>query len=82
MEHEDSVELLIFDVVMPKRNGKEAYEAIRAVKEGIKVLFISGYTGDVVLDKGVATESNYLSKPITAEELLRKVRNLLDENGP
>lgn len=79
MEHKDFIKLLIFDVVMPKRNGREAYEAIRAVKEDIKVLFISGYTGDVVLDKGVATESNYLSKPVTGEGLLRKVREVLDE---
>jgi hypothetical protein len=46
----------------------------------VKVLFTSGYTGDVVLDKGVHDESiNFISKPLLPDELLWKVREVLDK---
>ena len=80
MEHKDKIDLLLFDVVMPGKNGKEAYEEIRALRPDIKVLFTSGYTGDVVLIKGISDEAiNYISKPLTPFELLKKVREVLDK---
>lgn len=80
VEHNDEINLLLLDVVMPKRNGKEVYDAIRRVRPGVKALFTSGYTGDVVLIKGVRDEAiNYISKPLTPKELLKKVREVLDK---
>ncbi|MCX5813430.1 MAG: ATP-binding protein [Proteobacteria bacterium] len=79
MEHKDSVVLLILDVVMPRKNGKEVYEEIRKIKSHIKVLFTSGYTGDVVLEKGIHDEAvDFISKPLSPDELLLKVREVLD----
>jgi PAS domain S-box-containing protein len=78
-EHRDEIKLAILDVVMPEKNGKEAYEEIRTMKYDIKALFMSGYTSDVVLAKGVfAKAPYYIAKPIAPNELLRHVRNILD----
>ena len=79
MEHKDEIDLLLLDVVMPGKNGKEAYDEIGKSRPGIRVLFTSGYTRDIVLTKGVANEEiNYISKPLVPNDLLRKVRETLD----
>ena len=79
-EHEREIDLLLLDVVMPRMNGKETHEAIKKINPLVKVLFTSGYTGDVVLDKGVHDESiNFISKPLSPDEMLRKVREVLDK---
>ena len=78
-EQKDAATLMILDVVMPKKNGKEVYEEIKKTCPDIKVLFMSGYTGDVVLDKGVHGDAaNFISKPLLPDELLLKVREILD----
>ncbi len=77
-ENRDAVNLLISDVVMPKKNGKEVYMAIKKIKP-MKVLFISGHTADVVIDKGVYGKTfNYVSKPVSPSDLLKKVREILE----
>ncbi|HAR95192.1 MAG TPA: calcium-binding protein, partial [Deltaproteobacteria bacterium] len=76
----DHVDLLILDSVMPKRNGRETYNEIHSLTPDVRVLFISGYTRDVILNKGI--EDNrfpFLSKPIQAIALLNKVREVLDQ---
>ena len=81
--HKDGIDLLLLDVVMPKMNGKETHEAIKKINPRVRVLFTSGYTGDVVLDKGIHDESiNFISKPLSPDELLRKVREVLDKQAP
>jgi two-component system, cell cycle sensor histidine kinase and response regulator CckA len=73
------ISLLILDSVMPKRNGREAYEAIRWIDPSIKVIFMSGYTKDVVLDKGIEEKKfEFLAKPLQRNRLLEKVREVLD----
>lgn len=78
-ENREQIQLLIFDVIMPKKNGKEAYEEIRKIKPDVKALFCSGYTSDIIHAKGILeTELNYLAKPLSPEKLLTKVREVLD----
>jgi PAS domain S-box-containing protein len=78
-EHAGSIGLVIVDVVMPGRNGKEILDDISLVDPGVKAIFVSGYTGDVVLDKGVQKESvDFLQKPLSMPKLLAKVREVLD----
>jgi nitrogen-specific signal transduction histidine kinase/CheY-like chemotaxis protein len=78
-EHQGEIKLIILDVVMPEKSGKEAYEEIRTMRHDIKALFMSGYTADIVLDKGVfGKTSDYIAKPIAPHELLHKVRHILD----
>lgn len=78
-EHRDSIGLLILDVVMPGKNGKEILDEIALMNPHVKAIFVSGYTGDVVLDKGVHKESvDFLQKPLSMPKLLAKVREVLD----
>jgi two-component system, cell cycle sensor histidine kinase and response regulator CckA len=77
-QHQD-IDLIILDSVMPKKNGREVYEAIRKVKPHIKALFTSGYTKDIILDKGIETKNfDYIAKPMSPTTLLQKVREVLD----
>jgi two-component system, cell cycle sensor histidine kinase and response regulator CckA len=64
VEHSNKIDLLVLDVVMPGKNGKEAYEEIRKINPSIRALFMSGYTGDIVLDRGVKdTTVDYAQNP-------------------
>ncbi|MEW6108119.1 MAG: PAS domain S-box protein [Nitrospirota bacterium] len=79
IENKDEIKLLIFDVIMPKKNGNEAYEAIKKITPGIKVIFISGYTADIIIRKGILEKGlDFIVKPVSPVELLRKVREVLD----
>lgn len=72
------VDLLLFDSVMPKKNGREAYDEIKKIEPNIKVLFTSGYTKDIVLNKGIEdNEFHFISKPIKPIELTNKIRDIL-----
>ena len=74
------ISLVLSDVVMPKMNGKEILEEIRKLKTGIKVIFISGYTADIIQKKGIAEEgAEYITKPFNKNDLLQKIRDVLDK---
>jgi PAS domain S-box-containing protein len=78
-QNKDKINLVILDVVMPKKNGNEAYNEIRKIREDVKALFTSGYTGDIVLSKGIQNNAfNFIPKPVSPIELLKKVRVVLD----
>jgi two-component system, cell cycle sensor histidine kinase and response regulator CckA len=78
-EMKSVIDLVILDVVMPKMNGKEVFERIQRIDPSVKAIFVSGYTGDVVIDKGVEQEKvDFLQKPLSAERLYAKVREVLD----
>lgn len=64
---------------MPRMNGKEACEAIRLIDPSTRVIFTSGYTDDIIQEKGMLNEEyDFLGKPITPATLLRKIREVLD----
>jgi PAS domain S-box-containing protein len=78
-KNEDSIHLLILDVIMPKKNGKEVYEQIKRVKYDMKVIFVSGYSADIIYKKGILEVGmNFISKPVSPDDLLIKVRDVLD----
>jgi PAS domain S-box-containing protein len=78
-ENRDRISLLLLDVIMPLKGGKDAYEEIRTLRPRIKVLFISGYSEDMISKKGILEEgSSFISKPVSPSELLQKVREVLD----
>lgn len=55
-KYKDVIRLVLIDVIMPKKSGKEVYDQIRKIKPDIKVLFTSGYTSDIINKKGVLEE--------------------------
>ena len=74
-----SIDAVITDVVMPGMNGRELVEKLVAARPGIGFLFMSGYTDDDVLRRGVLQgESEFLQKPFTPDQLARKVRGVID----
>ncbi len=76
----DRINLMILDVVMPEKSGREVYEEIKRIRSDIKVLFTSGYTSNIIQQKGVLDEGiNFISKPVSPDELLIKVREVLEE---
>jgi len=73
------VQLLLTDVVMPGLSGRELAEEAGRMRPGIRTLYMSGYTSDAVVRHGVLESTvAYISKPFTAQELLHKVREVLD----
>lgn len=78
-ENRDRIKLLLFDLMMPKKSGGEAYEEIRKITPNIKVLFMSGYPVSIIQGKGILKDGiNFISKPISPDDLLRKIREVLD----
>jgi len=74
------IDLLVTDVVMPGMNGRELAEQLEQTRPGMRVLFVSGYTDDAVLLKGVSLdERTFLQKPFTSLELAKRVRVVLDQ---
>ncbi|HEY3275395.1 MAG TPA: response regulator, partial [Syntrophorhabdaceae bacterium] len=78
-QYKGRIDLILLDVIMPKKNGKAVYDELKETSPDIKVLFMSGYTADIIHKKGVFQEDiNFLFKPITPDTLLLKVRDVLD----
>ncbi|MCH8011568.1 MAG: PAS domain S-box protein [Candidatus Marinimicrobia bacterium] len=78
--NKDIIQLLITDAIMPKKNGKELYDAVKKIKPDMKTIFISGYAGEVIKNKGIDVETvNFIAKPFIPGTLLNTVRKLLDQ---
>ncbi len=77
--HTGTIHLLLTDVIMPGMNGAQLRDELLKQRPGVKVLFMSGYAGDVVLPQGVVSAgTNFLQKPITLRLLADAVRRSLD----
>jgi len=72
------VDLVITDVLMPRMSGLQLANHLKSIYPKIKVLYLSGYTQEAILDNGqIAAGSTFLSKPVPFEVLLAKIRELL-----
>jgi two-component system, cell cycle sensor histidine kinase and response regulator CckA len=77
------IQLLVSDVVMPKMSGSELGEQLVARRPGLKVLYVSGYAENTVLQHGLADlGSRFLQKPFTLKALAAKIREVLDTPKP
>jgi two-component system cell cycle sensor histidine kinase/response regulator CckA len=76
--YEGRIGLVITDVLMPGQTGPEAAAALRAERGDIEVLYISGYAADAPVARETGEPVDLLAKPFTREELLQKVRAMLD----
>jgi signal transduction histidine kinase len=80
-EHQGTIDLIATDVVMPEMNGSQLVQRVLEARAGMKVLFMSGYTDDEVMRRGVIDgQTAFLQKPFTPDLLAHKVREVLD--GP
>jgi signal transduction histidine kinase len=77
----DEVALLISDVVMPDDTGPSLYQSLTEQAPHLKVLFLSGYTGDIIRGRGVLQDAPFLPKPFSLFDLTRRVRQVLDAPG-
>jgi len=80
IEYGDSIDLVILDAIMPKKNGKEACLEMRKVRPGLKVIFVSGYARDIFANGDMVDgNSAFVQKPVSPSELAAKVREMLDK---
>ena len=78
-EIKEAIHLLLTDVIMPGMNGRQLYEAIRLIHPQIPVLYMSGYTDNVIVHHGILDEGiHFLQKPFNVRQLTQKVRQALD----
>jgi PAS domain S-box-containing protein len=78
-QHQDAVDLVVLDIVMPKKNGREVYEEIQKIRPGVKTLFMSGYTANIMHQRGIIEQGlHFVSKPILPNVFLEKVREVLE----
>jgi two-component system, cell cycle sensor histidine kinase and response regulator CckA len=81
--HSHPIHLLLTDVIMPGMNGKEVAEMVRSFQPEIEVLYMSGYTDDIIVHHGVLeTGTSFIEKPFTAGALTRKVHEVLNRAAP
>jgi len=79
--HGSTIHLAVTDVVMPHMSGGQLANELDKLRPETRVLFVSGYAGQTVLDhKVVNVETNFLQKPFTLRQLASKVRTVLDHN--
>ncbi|HEY6871215.1 MAG TPA: GAF domain-containing protein [Geobacteraceae bacterium] len=81
-EHRDRIALVVCDVVMPKKNGKEVYDEVRDMAPHARFLFTSGYNDEIIHKKGILHENiELLVKPVSRGVLLEKLREMLDSHS-
>jgi FixJ family two-component response regulator len=75
--------LLLTDIIMPHMLGKEVAAAVTALRPGIRVVYMSGYAGDVLTSNGALdSRTLLLEKPFSEEDLARMVRHALERPEP
>jgi len=76
--HEDKIDLLMTDVVMPEMNGLDLARQLTSLYPDIKLLFMSGYTANMIAHHGVLDEGvAFIQKPFSIKDLADKVRRVL-----
>jgi two-component system cell cycle sensor histidine kinase/response regulator CckA len=78
-DNSSRIGLVLLDTIMPKKNGRQAYEAMKAIQPEVKTLFMSGYTADIISKQGLLDPGiDLLHKPVSPADLLKRVRRALD----
>ena len=79
----ERIHLLLTDVVMPQVSGKELARQLKEIRPGVRILYMSGYTDDVIAQHGELDEgTQFIQKPFSREALARKVRMVLGAQVP
>ncbi len=81
-ENSARVQLVLCDVIMPRRNGRQTYEELKRIQPDVRVIFMSGYPADIISQRGILEENvRILSKPLNPTELLTEIRDALAAGG-
>jgi PAS domain S-box-containing protein len=79
LENKDTIRLVILDMIMPKKNGREAYEEMRRINPDVRALFSSGYTMELIHKRElIESGMDFILKPVSPKDLLKKAREVLD----
>ncbi len=79
----DQIDVVVTDLIMPGMSGRELVQALHQIRPGLKALYISGYTEDEIVRRGLHDPAvAFLQKPFTADLLVSRVRALLDHTPP
>ncbi|MFA4827670.1 MAG: response regulator [Thermodesulfovibrionales bacterium] len=80
MDNKDKIQLVMLDLIMPKKSGKEVCDEIKRMRPDMKTLFSSGYTADRMDKDSMLKEGfDFIMKPVSPKNLLRKIREVLDK---
>ncbi len=80
-QHGENLQLLLTDVVMPEMNGREMWQKLQEVCPDLPCLFMSGYTADVIADRGIIEDGvHFIGKPFTEQALAAAVRAALESS--
>jgi two-component system, cell cycle sensor histidine kinase and response regulator CckA len=78
-KHPGPVDLIVTDVIMPRKNGRELAQQVMRDRPGIKVIFMSGYTDDFIVREGlIEADTNFIQKPFAPSALNRLIRATLE----
>ena len=81
-EEKDGPDIVVLDVRMPRKDGREVYEEIMKARPETPVLFMSGYTKDIIDSQSIIEQGlHFISKAASPEEMLSKIREVLDEQN-
>ncbi|MCX8110534.1 MAG: transporter substrate-binding domain-containing protein [Syntrophorhabdaceae bacterium] len=81
-KYRDTIHLILLDVVIPGIKGQELFDKIKEIHKEAVVLFMSGYTDNVIVHHGILKEGiEFIQKPFTLENISKKVREVLDRTG-
>jgi two-component system cell cycle sensor histidine kinase/response regulator CckA len=79
----EAIDIVVTDLIMPGMSGRELVQALRQIRPTVAALYVSGYTEDEIIRRGLHDPSvTFLQKPFTADELTNKVRAVLDARAP
>lgn len=79
LDNKEAIDLVLLDVVMPRKSGREVLREMRKIREGIKVMYMSGYPASIVEQQGIVEKGiPLIVKPVSPKDLLRNVRKVLD----
>ena len=80
-EYSGKIDLLVTDIILPEMNGRELSDELHKQFPDLKVLFMSGYTANVIVHRGVLEDGiNYIAKPFSIDNFAAKIREVLDTN--
>jgi CheY-like chemotaxis protein len=80
-KHQDTISLVISDIVMPKMNGRVLYEEISKIKPRIKIIFMSGYSADMINCNGMSADQvRFVTKPFSKKALFEEINSILGSN--